>query len=378
MRYMVMECHLSYAVVLDENGRFLNVANLQYEVGQMVTDIIEMQEPGQPVGAAKKTAHRWIASLAAVAACLALMVLPALHIRQAPYASVYMTINPEVRIDVNRNDTVVGLEGVNDDGSALIEQYNYKKKELDVVMDELVDRAIDMGFLHEGGQITLTLDAEDGEWVVSRGDALSTHLNEHLSEKLSVTIEVKDIAAEKHEVIIPVAPGKAISESGYGESAYGTSAYEASDSAGSPAAEASTAPGDRRDGDSPYDDGQTDYEERDTDGQSSYGAPDDGQSSYGNLEEGQSNYGPPDDDGQSSYHTEPDDGVSDYHAAPATDSQSNYDAPDNDSQSNYNAPDEDGQSSYDAPDDDEGQSHYDDSEDDQEDDQHSENDEDDD
>ena len=44
-KYIVMEFHLSYAVVLDEDGRFLKVANRHYQVGQTVTDVIEMQIP---------------------------------------------------------------------------------------------------------------------------------------------------------------------------------------------------------------------------------------------------------------------------------------------------------------------------------------------
>ena len=43
MSYMVLECHPGYAVVLDEDGAFLKVANLHYEVGQMVTDVVPMQ-----------------------------------------------------------------------------------------------------------------------------------------------------------------------------------------------------------------------------------------------------------------------------------------------------------------------------------------------
>ena len=41
MKYIVMECHLSYAILLDENGRFIKAANLHYETGQTVTDIID-------------------------------------------------------------------------------------------------------------------------------------------------------------------------------------------------------------------------------------------------------------------------------------------------------------------------------------------------
>lgn len=40
MKYLVMECHRGYAVVLDEEGRFLKAANLNYTVGQELTEII--------------------------------------------------------------------------------------------------------------------------------------------------------------------------------------------------------------------------------------------------------------------------------------------------------------------------------------------------
>ena len=32
MKYLVMECHLSYAILLDEEGRFLPAANLNYQI----------------------------------------------------------------------------------------------------------------------------------------------------------------------------------------------------------------------------------------------------------------------------------------------------------------------------------------------------------
>lgn len=340
MKYMVMECHLSYAVVLDEAGKFLKVANRHYEVGQMVTDVIEMQvteqeTPTQPV---KKKTYRWIGSLAAMAACLALVALPMLRMGQTPFASVYMSINPEVRIDVNRKDVVVGLEGTNADGDALIEQYQYKKKPLDLVMDELVDRAIETGFLHEGGQITLTLDAEDGEWVVDRGGSLSTHLNEHLREKMSVTIEVRDTQEKKHEVVIPVAPGNVVTESHDDMSGRETEpTYEESTGA--------AVVGSSGGGDSLYDDddGQTDY------GQSVYDGADDGQSRYDAPDDGQSAYDAPDDNGQSVYD------------APGDDGQSVYDAPDDNGQSVYDAPGDGGQSEYDQ------QSNYDEPDDDDQD-----------
>lgn len=208
MKYLVMECHLSYAVVLDEEGRFLRVANRHYKVGQMVTNIIEMQIPQERTEAGRKKRKNWIYSLAAVAACLILVTVSMLRMGQTIYASVYMAINPEVRIDVNRNDVVIGLEGINGDGRDLIEDYLYQKKDLNVVMSELVDRAIGMGYLHEGGQISLTLDSGDGDWISAHGSSLEASLNEHLTEKMNVTIEITNRSSSGQQIIIPIEPDR--------------------------------------------------------------------------------------------------------------------------------------------------------------------------
>ncbi len=191
MKYMVMECHLSYAVVLDEEGRFLKVANRHYEVGQTVTDIIEMKIPES--APPKQKISRKIYSAAAIAACLLLAVTTLFRVNQVTYASVYMHINPEIRIDVNRKDLVVGLDGVNTDGRNLIDGYSYQEKNLNLVMEELIDRAIEMDFLHEGGKITLTLDSKSNQWIVEHDVSLSSGLQEHLNEKLSVSIDVTNI-----------------------------------------------------------------------------------------------------------------------------------------------------------------------------------------
>lgn len=214
MKYMVMECHLSYAVVLDEQGKFLKVANLHYEVGQTVTDIIQMRQPEQQKTA--KRYHQWIYSLAAMAACLLLAITSVFQMGQTVCGSVYLTINPAVRIDVNQKDVVIGLEGNNEDGNMLIADYSYKRKNLNLVMDELVQRAINMGYLHKGGQITLALDAYDDQWVVRHSDTLTTHLSNSLNEGLNVTITVTDRNSQSHEATTPEAPSEsASSNSGF-------------------------------------------------------------------------------------------------------------------------------------------------------------------
>ena len=205
MKYMVMECHLSYAVVLDENGSFLKVANMRYEVGQTVENVVEMAS--EVKGLSSKGYKKRFKALMATAACIIAALTAVLGVELMPCGSVYLNINPAVRLDVNRRDKVIGLEGINTDGESLIDGYAYRRKDVETVTDELVDRAVDMGYLHEGGAITITLDSDDDEWTASRGEAISESLGRHLDGKLSVTITVTDSAARTFEAVIPVESG---------------------------------------------------------------------------------------------------------------------------------------------------------------------------
>ena len=192
MKYLVMECHPGYAVVLDENGRFLKVANRRYEVGQTVADVEPMKTPSRRKG------RTWLYPLAAAAACLALVLGMTLPGTNQPYASVYVKINPEVRIDVDRQDRVLELAGVNRDGLNLITDYDYSGKDLEQVTQELVDRAIDMGYLRQEGQVSVSLDSQDETWLEEHTASISHHLQAHLQEKLPVTVQVQTHHGETH------------------------------------------------------------------------------------------------------------------------------------------------------------------------------------
>ena len=67
MKYMVMECHPGYAVLLDEEGCFRKAANLRYEVGQTVEEPFLMKE--RQSGLSVLPGKRWISTAAAMAAC---------------------------------------------------------------------------------------------------------------------------------------------------------------------------------------------------------------------------------------------------------------------------------------------------------------------
>ena len=164
MRYLVMKCGFSYAVVLDQQGRFLKVANLGYAVGQTVDSVIPFQEEQKK----SRTSRRVIPVLAA-AACLCLVFLGGFQYILSPYGTVRIQINPDVMISVNRWDYAVDVEGMNDDGEELVEDYHYIGKKVDQVSDELADRAVDASpelyetrvgsdFLAEGEMATAWLE----------------------------------------------------------------------------------------------------------------------------------------------------------------------------------------------------------------------------
>lgn len=190
MNYIVMECHSSYAVLLDEEGRFLKAANLHYDVGQTVYDPVLMREKPEkgfrPV--------RWVTGgAAAIAACfLMLFGVNYYQNHMASYSSIYLTINPEVQMTLNRQGEVLKLQGTNEDGRTLLEGYDGKGKDKVTVTDELIDRAIEMGFLSEGGLVSFSIDAPEEAVLQEYSKELESEVKRYLKNRLSITIEIID------------------------------------------------------------------------------------------------------------------------------------------------------------------------------------------
>ena len=188
MRYLVMECHPGYVILLDEEGRFLKAANLRYEVGQIVYEPVLMKDKPEK----QRHTIRWLTSgVAAIAACF-LLFFGAHHYQNYMqiYSSIYLTINPEVQMDLNRQGTVVHLTGTNEDGKLLVEGYDSRGKDKVTVADELIDRAIEMGFLSEGGQVSFSIDTPDDALFQKFGTELRTTVTAHLDVRITVTIQI--------------------------------------------------------------------------------------------------------------------------------------------------------------------------------------------
>lgn len=211
MKYLVMECHMAYAVVLDENGRFLKAANMDYEAGQTVDTIIEIIEPGPAYsetadqtdlidntirvenGASRtgskkpRRSSRWLKPVLPVAAALCILISGGHYFIMSPYGTVRLSINPEVELSVNRLDYVLSLSGINLDGEDLIRGYNYKKKKVEEAAVDLAQRAMDMDYLNPGGTIYIGASSVHRDWADHMKRDLTWALGSHFGSDIQVT-----------------------------------------------------------------------------------------------------------------------------------------------------------------------------------------------
>lgn len=199
MNYLVMETFESYAVLLSDDGQFVKAANLNYEVGQTVTDPILMREfyEKEEQKVRKFTAKKVLTYTSTIAAA-ALLILFFIGIgsryqeqQLTTESSIYLAINPEVRVDLNKKGEVVGIEGLNPDGLDLLDGYEVDSPDRIQVTQELLDRAMDMGYLEDGGHIHFSIDAST-EAFKEYGVELRSTITEYMDGRLSVTIEITD------------------------------------------------------------------------------------------------------------------------------------------------------------------------------------------
>ena len=215
MKYLVMETHPAYAVVLDEDGRFLKAANLRYQVGDTVQDIVELRTPQKKVVPAWKP----LTGLAGLAACLCLVFFGWYQPNYTAYGTLRIQINPDVEMTVSRTDRVLDLEGLNDDGEDLIEGYSYQGKDRETAANELVERAIDMGYLSDGETVSITVSSTDADWQAREETQVRAQLEARYGETIVIRLgsdpapEVTPPQADPPEIVIPVTP-PATAESG--------------------------------------------------------------------------------------------------------------------------------------------------------------------
>lgn len=177
MKYIVMENRISHSVVMDENGVFHRVANLGYEIGDTITEPFFMKSPEyteeqdaynnearkDELSEKRRDKFNWkkLSTIAAIFVCLLLAGIPVINSNTFSDVVVYMSINPEIHLELNEDGKINRLVADNEDGKKLLDGYKYRGKNVASVLVDLVDRAEKLDYLSEGGEIKITVQASD-------------------------------------------------------------------------------------------------------------------------------------------------------------------------------------------------------------------------
>lgn len=201
MKYLVMECHKAYAVLMDEDSRFVNAANMHYEVGQVVTDPILMESDKPTPVMSKKFIIRTIAA----AACIAIVSLAGMHFfikaPEEPHTVIFVSATADIKMELDGKGSVISITSDTEKGKEIIKKF----KETHKVNEDRVDLASDIlefqienGYISSGDTVEVLLPSDNSN--------NKTYKEEFKSEivKHDLTPEIKEIKGEPpHE---PPAP----------------------------------------------------------------------------------------------------------------------------------------------------------------------------
>lgn len=120
---MVMEVKEAYALIMKDDGTIIRVGNKPgIEIGQKIffteEDVVEYRVSEKN----EKTPKKHLMAFIAVAAAIILMIIPLFRgviPMTKSYAMITFDINPSLSIKVDKNQTIVKVEGLNDDAKAL-------------------------------------------------------------------------------------------------------------------------------------------------------------------------------------------------------------------------------------------------------------------
>ena len=206
MKGIIVEIHPPYAALLSEDGDIIKVANDDYIIGQEV--VINMKTKGN---------FRRIMAIATTAAMLVMVLGISSLAYFTPYAYVSMDVNPSIEFVLNRFDRVLEINGVNEDGEAILKsmeltQTKLKNKSIDSALELTIQTVAQAGYF-EGDESAVVI-ATASEDPVSAQD-LAVELEEVTTKALAknnwkVEIDSEVVATERVQEAkeLGVTPGK--------------------------------------------------------------------------------------------------------------------------------------------------------------------------
>ncbi|MEG2815713.1 MAG: hypothetical protein RR885_05765, partial [Oscillospiraceae bacterium] len=162
-----------------------------HAVPDVLNDILSNceEQKGKVIEMKTKTNNKtgWIKTMCATAAALALVVGGGLgfghyQVAHAVDSVVSLDVNPSVKIEANKDEIVLSVSALNEDGSSVLEGKDFEGKDIEAAVGEIVKAMVEKGYLSEdANSILVSVDNSDAE----KGDELKKQLVDGVGKALS-------------------------------------------------------------------------------------------------------------------------------------------------------------------------------------------------
>jgi hypothetical protein len=203
MKGIVVEIHNRTAAVLSENGSVVRVPNKGYCIGQEVISI------------KKQIKTKTVIAFASAAAGLLLVLGLSTYFYFTPYTYVSLDVNPSIEYSVNRFDRVLSAHGVNDDGTAILNEKNLQKIKYSTIEDAVaktIDEISENGYFDSNaGGIVVTTSSDNMTKAKSLVKTLNQVANQGLEKNNCDAVVITEaVGADRVEEAeaLGVTPGK--------------------------------------------------------------------------------------------------------------------------------------------------------------------------
>lgn len=162
MKAVIVESKKGHAVALKEDGTFIQLSNGSYKEG----DVIHMKD--------KKSFSTWKRALVTAAAMFIVFFGVGITAYMTPAYTVSMDVNPAIVYQVNRFEQVIGYEGENGDGEAVLSQLNLRNRSIEDALAMTVDQIEEMGYFKENRMVYVATAAKNE----NKGEEMSAKLQQ--------------------------------------------------------------------------------------------------------------------------------------------------------------------------------------------------------
>ncbi len=154
----------------------------------------QIEEFPAPVRAMKKRRPLWLAFAgAACALCILLVVLLIPHPSAATGYTMFLDVNPSIRLEADANDIVISQSGMNEDGIILLYKESVVGKHVDEATTYLIEKMKTAGLLDQNGIVRVSvIDEKTGTHLDEKQNDLRTTIETYFQSDSIRTLFLSD------------------------------------------------------------------------------------------------------------------------------------------------------------------------------------------